>query len=160
MSRYDGVLRGMTAGLVAAGVMSAVRLIAHRAGLIDRMVPQVLQERAAGAAGVDLPGGTAGHQVAAETIHHVVSLAAGAALGAVSTKPGLATGVIYGLVIWVIDAFGLLPALRVERVGGRAVDMVAHGVFGATLALTMRELAAQPRLAPRPATLPLRRRVG
>jgi hypothetical protein len=160
MSRYDGVLRGMTAGLMAAGVMSAVRLIAHRAGFIDRMVPQVLQERVAGAAGIDVPGGTAGHQLAAETIHNVVSLAAGAALGAVSAKPGLATGIGYGLVIWVVDALGVLPALRVERVGGRTVDVVAHGLFGATLALAMRELAAQPRLAPRPSIMPLRRRVG
>ena len=160
MSKYGGVLRGMTAGLVAAGVMSAVRLLAHRAGLIDRMVPQILQERAAGAAGVDLPGGEAAHQLAAEVIHHGVSLAAGGALGAVSATPGLATGIAYGLGIWAIDALGLLPALRVDRVGGRTVDVVAHGLFGATLAFAMRELASQPRLAPRPAVLPLRRRVG
>jgi hypothetical protein len=160
MSSYGGVLRGMTAGLVAAGVMSAVRLLARRAGLIDRMVPQVLQERAAGAAGVDLPGGTAAHQLVAEAMHHGVSLAAGGVLGAVTTTPGLATGVAYGLAIWVVDALGLLPALRVQRVGGRAVDVVAHGLFGATLAFAMRELASQPRLDPKPAEIPVRRRVG
>jgi hypothetical protein len=160
MSSYGGVLRGMTAGLVAAGVMSAVRLLAHRAGLIDRMVPQVLQERVAGAAGVDLPGGTAAHQLAAEALHHGVSLVAGGALGAVMAKPGLATGVAYGLGIWVVAALGLLPAIRVQRVGGRQVDVVAHGLFGATLAFAMRELASQPRLDAKPAQIPLRRRVG
>lgn len=149
----------MAAGLVAAGVMSTVRLLAHRAGLIDRMVPQVLQERAAGAAGLD-PGGSAGHQLAAEAIHHGVSLAAGGALGAVTATPGFAAGVAYGLAIWAVDALGLLPALRVRRVGGRTVDLIAHGLFGATVAFAMRELASQPRLEPEPSVIPLRRRVG
>ena len=160
MRGQDGVLTGITAGVIAAGVMSAARLLAHRAGLIDRMVPQVLQERAAGAAGVDVPGGTAGHQLVAEVVHHAVGAAAGGVLGAVTARPGVATGVGYGLAIWIVDALGLLPALRVERVGGRAVDAVAHGVFGATLAFAMRELAAQPRMEPEPAAIPLRRRVG
>jgi hypothetical protein len=148
----------MTAGLVAAGVMSAVRLIAHRVGLIDRMVPQVLQERAAGAAGIDVPGSA--HQLAAEALHHGVSVAAGGALGALTATPGVTIGVAYGLAIWVVDALGLLPALRVQRAGGRGVDAVAHGIFGATLALAMRELAAQPRLTPKPAAVPFRAHVG
>jgi|RhiMetdeSRZDD1v2_1073273.scaffolds.fasta_scaffold42556_2 hypothetical protein len=160
MSRYEGVLHGMAAGLVAAGVMSTVRLLAHRAGLIDRMVPQILQERAAGAAGLDVPGGSAGHQLAAEAIHHGVSLAAGGALGAVTATPGFAAGVAYGLAIWAIDVLGLLPALRVQRVAGRTVDLIAHGLFGATVAFAMRELASQPRLEPEPSVIPLRRRVG
>lgn len=160
MRERGGVLRGMTAGLIAAGVMSAARLVAHRAGLIERMVPQVLQERVAGTTGIDLPGGQSGHQLAAEVIHHAVSLSFGGLLGAVSARPGLATGVAYGLAIWAIDALGLLPVLRVDRVGGRAVDAAAHGIFGATLALAMRELAAQPRLLPVPSAIPLRRRVG
>lgn len=160
MRESGGALRGMTAGLIAAGVMSAARLLAHRAGLIERMVPQVLQERTAGAAGIDVPGGQSGHQLAAELIHHAVSVGFGALLGAVSARPRLATGVAYGLAIWAVDALGLLPALRVDRVGGRAVDAAAHGIFGATLALAMRELAAQPRLLPLPSSIPLRRRVG
>ena len=160
MPERGAVLRGMTAGLVAAGVMSVVRLIAHRAGLIERMVPQVLQERVSGAAGVDLRGGTAAHQLAAEVIHHGVSLAAGGTLGAATAKPGVMTGAAYGLSIWLVDALGLLPALGVRRVGGRGVDAAAHAIFGVTLALAMRQLAAQPRLTARPTAIPLRERVG
>jgi hypothetical protein len=160
MLERASILRGMAAGLVAAGVMSAARLAAHRAGLIERMVPQVLQERVAGSAGIDLPGGTAAHQLAAEVIHQAVSLGFGALLGAITSRPGVAAGVGYGLVIWGVDALGLLPMLRVDRVGGRAVDAAAHGIFGAALALAMRELAAQPRLAPAPTIISLRRRVG
>lgn len=160
MGRRDGILRGMTAGFVAAGVMSSARLAAHRAGLIERMVPQVLQERAAGSAGVDLPGGKAAHQLAAEVIHHGVSVAFGGLLGAATSRPRLFTGIGYGLAIWGIDTLGLLPALRIDRVGGRAVDAAAHTIFGAVLALAMRELAAQPRLRAVPVSLPQRHRVG
>jgi hypothetical protein len=150
----------MTAGLIAAGVMSAARLLAHRAGLIERMVPQVLEERAAGEAGIDLPGGDAAHQLAAEVMHHGVGLTAGGLLGAATPEPGLATGAAYGLAIWVVDALGLMPALRVERVGGHVVDAVAHAVFGVVLAFGMRELALQPRLRPMPTDVPVLRRVG
>jgi hypothetical protein len=160
MRERGGVLRGLAAGLIAAGVMSAVRLLAHRAGLIARTVPQVVQERVAGEAGVELPGGVAGHQLAAEAIHHAVALSAGALLGAATARPGIATGVGYGLTIWLVDVVGLMPALRVQRVGGRAVDAAAHAIFGAVLAFAMRELAAQPRLRPAPTTIPLLRRVG
>ena len=160
MLRRDGILAGMTAGLIAAGVMSAMRLLAHRAGLIDRTIPQVVQERVAGEAGLDVAGGTAGHQLAAEVIHHVVSLGAGGLLGAATATPGTATGVVYGLAIWAVDALGLLPVLRVHRVGGHGVDAAAHVVFGATLAFGMRELAAQTRLRPVPTSVPVLRRVG
>ena len=156
----DGILRGMTAGLVAAGVMSAARLLAHRAGLIDRMVPQVVQERVAGEAGMIRPRGQAAQQLAAEAIHHGVSLTAGAVLGAATGKPGLPTGVGYGLAIWLVDVLGLMPALGVRRLGGRSVDAAAHAIFGAALALAMRELASQRRLQPAPTEIPVRRRVG
>jgi hypothetical protein len=160
MLERSHILRGMTGGLIAAGLMSAARLVAHRAGLIERMVPQVLQERVAGGAGIDLPGGQSAHQLAAETIHHGVSLAFGGLLGAATGRPSVATGIAYGLAIWAVDALGVLPMLRVDRVGGRTVDAVAHGLFGAALALAMRELAAQPRLTPVSTAIPLRRRVG
>jgi hypothetical protein len=160
MLERDGIVRGMTAGLIAAGVMSAVRLLAHRAGLIDRMVPQVLQERAAGETGIDLPGGDAAHQLAAEVIHHGVGLTAGGLLGAVRPTPATATGAAYGLAIWAVDVLGLMPALRVRRVGGHGVDAVAHAIFGVVLAFAMRELAAQPRLRAMPTEIPMLRRVG
>jgi len=160
MGQRDGILQGMTAGFIAAGVMSAARLVAHRARLIERMVPQVLQERVAGSAGVHLPGGKAGHQLAAEVIHHGVSVTFGGLLGAATSRPRLLTGIGYGLAIWGIDALGLMPALKIDRVGGRAVDAAAHTIFGAVLAFAMHELAAQPRLQSVPAAVPRRHRVG
>jgi hypothetical protein len=150
----------MTAGLIAAGVMSGVRLAAHRAGLIDRMVPQVVHERAAGEADVALPGGHAAHQLAAELVHHAVAAAAGGLLGAVRARPGIAAGAAYGLAIWAVDVLALMPALGERRLGGSAVDGVAHAVFGVVLAFAMRELAAQRALRPLPTAIPMLRRVG
>lgn len=160
MLNREGMLRGMAAGLVAAGVMSAARLLARRTGLIDRMVPQVVEERLAGAAGARMPGSAAGHQLAAEAIHQAVGITAGGLLGGVTPKPGLAVGVGYGLGIWLVDVFGLMPALRVGRLGGTAVDAVAHAIFGVVLAFAMQQLAEQPRQWPVPRAVPLPRRVG
>lgn len=160
MLEREGILRGMAAGLVAAGVMSAARLLARGSGLIDRMVPQVVEERAASATGARMPGGAAGHQLAAEVVHQAVSVTAGGLLGVVSPKPGLAAGVGYGLGIWLVDVFGLMPALRVRRLGGSAVDAAAHAIFGAVLAFAMQQLAEQPRQWPLPRAIPLLRRVG
>ena len=161
----------MTAGLLAAGVMSAVRLVAHRAGLIERMIPQVVEERAAGearrarsAGGDHTPGddrspGDAAQQLLAEALHHGIGLASGAVLGALAARPRTMTSVGYGLAIWGVPALGVLRLPRVRRAGA-AVDAVAHAVFGAVLAFAMRELAAQPRLTPAPTRVPLLRRVG
>jgi hypothetical protein len=151
----------MTAGLVAAGVMSALRLGAHRAGLIDRAVPQVLQERAAGALGVTPPGGSAGHQLAAEIAHHAVSMAGGAVLGGLSgRRPPLLGGLALGIALLALDDLVLMPALGVRRIGGRAVDAVAHVVYGGVVAYAARELAAQARLTASPPRRPRIYRVG
>ena len=160
MLERAGVLRGMAGGLIAAGVMSTARLLAHRAGLIERMVPQVLEERAAGEAGGMRPRDQALQQLAAEALHQGVSLTAGALLGAATANPGIASGVGYGLAIWLVALAGLMPALGVRRLGGRAVDAAAHAIFGAVLAFAMRELASQPRLQPTTTAIPMGRRVG
>jgi hypothetical protein len=51
---------------------------------------------------------------------------------------------------------GLIPALRVVRVGGHLVDGAAHTLYGAMVALAINELAAQRR-APIARALRLRR---
>lgn len=160
MLERDGILRGATAGLIAAGVMSAFRLLGHRAGLIERTIPQVLQERVAGESGLHVPGGTAGHQLVAEVLHFGVSAGFGGVLGAAASRPSIWTGAAYGLGIWLVDTLGLLPALRVQRVGGHGVDAVAHALFGVALAFSMQELASQSRMKPLPTKVPLLRRVG
>jgi hypothetical protein len=148
------VWRGLTAGFVASGAMSLLRLGAHRAGLIDRMVPQELHTDVTG---VDPSADTPAHQFGAELMHHAVGALAAAAFAAMTPKrPHAAHGVALGLALWAIDVLALIPALRVVRVGGHAVDGVAHALYGAMVALAIGELAEQRR-APIARALRLRR---
>ena len=135
--------RGLTAGLVAAGAMSALRYGAHRARLIERMVPQALHTEMSG---VDASTDAPAHQFAAELLHHAVGATAAAIFAAVTPRQPHAThGVAFGLALWAVDAFALLPALRVVRVGGHVVDGAAHALYGSLVALVLSELAAQRR---------------
>ena len=72
------VLAGAVGGLYGAAAMSVLRLGLHRAGLIDKMVPQAVEEWISDRLNIDPPGGTAGHHVADQLLH----LAYGAGLGA------------------------------------------------------------------------------
>jgi hypothetical protein len=137
------VWRGLTAGFVAAGAMSVLRYGAHRAGLIERMVPQELHTDVTG---VDPSAQTPAHQFGAELLHHAVgALGAAAFAGLERRRPHALHGIAFGLALWVIDVLALIPTLRVVRAGGHAIDFVAHALYGAIVALTIGELAAQRR---------------
>jgi hypothetical protein len=79
MPRWERFTYGALAGVHGAACMSALRMAAHRLGLIDRMPPQVLEEwlvaRSGAAAWLD----EAGHHVT----DHVLHLAIGGACGLV-----------------------------------------------------------------------------
>ena len=72
------VLAGAVGGLYGVAAMSVLRLALHRAGLIDKMVPQVVEEWISDRLNTDPPGGQAGHHVADQLLH----LGYGASLGA------------------------------------------------------------------------------
>ncbi len=137
------VWRGLTAGFVASGAMSLVRLGAHRAGLIERMVPQELHTEVVG---VDPSSDEPAHQFGAELLHHAVGSVAAAAFAALAPRrPRAVHGVALGLALWAIDVLALIPTLRVVRLGGHAVDGAAHALYGAMVALAISELAEQRR---------------
>jgi len=99
--------------------MSVLRLELHRAGLIDKMVPQAVEEWIPDRLSIDPPGGTAGHHVADQLLH----LAYGAGLGALGgpmvsgreTRGGLWRGAAFGMASWAFGMLVLVPALRVAR---------------------------------------------
>lgn len=72
------VLAGAVGGLYGAAAMSVLRLGLHRAGIIDKMVPQAAEEWISDRLNFDPPSGRAGHQVADQLLH----LGYGAGLGA------------------------------------------------------------------------------
>jgi hypothetical protein len=137
------VWRGLTAGFVASGAMSLLRLGAHRGGLIERMVPQELHTEVIG---VDPSADEPMHQFGAELLHHAVGSLAAAAFAALAPRqPRALHGVAFGLALWAVDVLALIPALRVVRLGGHVVDGAAHALYGAMVSLAISELAEQRR---------------
>jgi hypothetical protein len=125
--------------------MTVARMLAHRAKLIDQMVPQALEvwlkhELAVSLAA--LPSQRALHHVA----HQLLRLGYGAGAGAVhglalGKGPASATKVVgYGEAVWAFCYFFLLPALKIMRPEWRAkpveiaVNLGAHLLYSGALA--------------------------
>jgi hypothetical protein len=148
-------LAGAVGGLYGAAAMSVLRLGLHRAGAIDKMVPQVVEEWISDRLHIDPPGGKAGHHVADQLLH----LGYGASLGAIAGpvlnsgegRGGLWRGAAFGLASWALGMLVLVPALRVARPAWRAgpsenaINIAAHLVFGWAIQLVVEEPARQNR---------------
>jgi hypothetical protein len=146
-------LAGAVGGLYGAAAMSVLRLGLHRAGLIDKMVPQAVEEWISERLIIDPPGGQAGHHVADQLLH----LAYGASLGALAgpmlsgreARGGLWRGAAFGLASWAFGMLVLVPALRVARPAWRAgplenaTNIAVHLVFGWAIQLVVEEPARQ-----------------
>lgn len=148
---------GVIGGVSGAGCMSALRMAAHRLGLIEKAVPQVVEEWAVKKTGVAPPGGPAGHQAA----NHVLHLGYGAAWGALygwllghrgRTSP--LKGLLFGAAQWGFGFFFLMPALGVTRPAWRmrvtenALNLGAHLLYGVVTALLTEELDVQQERTP------------
>jgi hypothetical protein len=147
------ILAGAVGGVYGAAAMSILRLGLHRTGLIDKMVPQVVEEWISDRLKIDPPGGTAGHHVADQLLH----LAYGAGLGALGgpmvsgreRRGGLWRGAAFGLGSWAFGMLVLVPSLRVARPAWKtgplenATNIAAHLVFGWAIQLLAEEPARQ-----------------
>lgn len=135
---------GLIAGAVAAVPMSLVLLAARWLGLFWTAPPAQIAKNAADEAGLGA--------VAAKPAFGPVWLGLHVIFGAVCglgydmlkpklPKPPLAGGIVYGLFVWAVNYFGVMPALGLfppPRLAGSrrtGVMIVAHVVYGAALAL-------------------------
>jgi uncharacterized membrane protein YagU involved in acid resistance len=141
----------MIGGSAGVGCMSALRMAARRASLIDLTPPQRTKDWLAEQIGFE-PTGPASHHLADALIHIAVGVSAGAAYGAMvedRRRTSLAVGAFFGLGVWAA-AFGVVaPSLGITRSPrqGRwmetAVNVAAHLVYGTVTALVTGELAQQ-----------------
>ena len=148
---------GALSGSIAAACMTVIRSAARRGGVIEKTVPQAVEETLAHRAGL----GRKAHQV----VHHLVdqamhtgygaTLGVGYALMTGGRSRGFAArGLGYGVATWAFGSLLLLPLLRAKqaawnkRPSENAVDLVAHLVFGAATALIAEELSSQPDRGP------------
>jgi hypothetical protein len=159
-ARHHKTLFGAVAGAVGANCMTAIRLSARRAGLIDRTVPQAMEDWLSRELDLDLPGGAAGHTLLDQLLHVAYGAGLGAVFGFAAAGAGRGTflrGTALGLATFLVGRFALMPLLEEVRPSGRAtraehaVDLLAHLAFGWITAVASEELARQhPRPLPRP----------
>jgi hypothetical protein len=149
---------GAVAGAMGAACMTVLRMAAHRAGLIEKQVPQVVEEWMVQRSGRGPPGGPAGHQVANQLLHlgYGAAWAAAFALGTRGrTGAPLLRGALFGAAQWAFGFFVLMPALGVTRPAWRqrarenAINLASHLLYGAATSLVGEELMAQREHTPR-----------
>lgn len=155
--RLSDALLGGVAGVIGASGMTVVRMLAHRAGLIDQMVPQAIEQGVERRVGrPDNPGVS---RAADQALHLGYGLVMGALYSAVVSrprrKPRTVRSAAYGLAHWAFGSMVLLPGLRVARPAWRrgakeiAVDITAHLVYSEIMSFVARELAWQEEESPR-----------
>jgi len=149
MGRDGRALRaGAGAGLVATATMSATMLAAMRLGFMGEPPPRRMTDVALD--GVRQAGAPEWLRNGLATTSH---FAFGAALGAACAlahrryptpiEP-VPRGLIVASAVWFVSyqgwipALGLMPPARRDRPGRPATMLVAHWVYGATLALCLR----------------------
>jgi uncharacterized membrane protein YagU involved in acid resistance len=153
MGRRLAAIQGLIAGASGAGCMTAIRMAARRAGLIDLTPPQATKAWLTEQAGLE-PRDPAVHQLIDAAVHLAVGGGGGAIYGALvdpRSRPTLTSGALFGLGVWAV-AFGLLlPWLGVTRSPRRttalelAVNVAAHLAYGTATAVVTGELAHQTR---------------
>jgi hypothetical protein len=156
-------LHGAVAGVIGAACMTALRMLAQRAKWIDQMVPQAVEAKAKHELPI-MPSGVLSALPSQRALHHIADqlmhLGYGSGWGAVY---GLALGegraslkkvLSYGLGVWGVGSFVLLPALKILRPEWRArpaeiaVNLGAHLLYAGTVALLTEELEAQSFVQP------------
>jgi hypothetical protein len=148
---------GALSGSVAAACMTVVRSAARRRGMIEKTVPQVVEESIAHRAGLGRNAHPVLHHLVDQAMHvgYGATLGVGYALVMRSRPRSLAArGLGYGVATWLFGSWLLLPVVRAKQAPWKkrptenAVDLVAHLVFGAATALVADELSAQPNHGP------------
>lgn len=151
---------GAIGGVIGASCMSALRMAAHRAGLLDKQVPQAVEEWVSHGTGVQ--PGFAGHQALTQLIHLGYGMGWGALYGAIagSGRNGTAVkGSVFGTAQWAVGFLGLLPALGIARPAWKqsttenSLNIAAHLLYGVVTALMTEELARQPEHSRLPAVM-------
>ena len=134
-------------------------MLAHRAKLIDQMVPQAVEVWLKHQLPVSLPAlpsRRALHHVADQLLHIGYGAGAGAIYGlTLGEGPASAKKVVgYGVAVWVFGSFVILPALKVMRPEWRAkpveiaVNLGAHLVYSGALALLTEQFETQSFVQP------------
>ena len=137
------VLSGAAAGALATVAMSASMFGFKRLGLMGEMPPERITSRLLDRLGVSRSRSA---QDFLASINHVAfGAGGGAGFGVLRRRvpasvPTLSLGVLFASAIWAVSyagwapALGLMPPLTKDRVGRQPSMIIAHVIYGATLA--------------------------
>ena len=144
------IRRGAIAGLLATGLMTTVIAGGRALGLLRTPPPAQITANLAERVGVEPERDHAGFQFVWLAAHAGYGVACGAGYAAVRPLLPRSTtlaGLIYGGVVWGASYIGLMPAFELypppedDRKSRLGVMVLAHAVFGLSLAEIDRQLA-------------------
>lgn len=146
------VLHGALAGANGAATMTVLRMVAHRAGLIDQMVPQKVEQWARRKTGKKRRAVAGSYRVVDHVLHVGYGATWGAILGAVqpSAKPSVVGTLGFGIGVWALGSMVIFPALRVGPPAWRSgatentVNVAAHLLYAGVTSFLLDEFSRQP----------------
>jgi hypothetical protein len=151
------VLRGAIAGAIGAACMTVIRMGARRRGIIEKTIPQAVEEWAA----ARLPGADRAPPVLHHLADQLMHVGYGAVLGAFyglgvhrRTRTALLRGAGYGIAIWIAGSWIALPLVGAKgapwrrRSSENLIDVLAHVAFGTATAVVSEEMAVQSNRGP------------
>jgi NAD(P)-dependent dehydrogenase (short-subunit alcohol dehydrogenase family) len=148
---FARVVSGMAAGVVATGLMSLVMAAGQRLGALGEPPPRRITRRLTAGLGPLRPRGRA-LDVAALGAHFGFGASMGLLYGLLPERAQTrAGGGVFGLTVWGANYAGWLPQVGLmpepshDRRGRPTAMIVAHWVFGRTLARAYRALRPAPR---------------
>jgi uncharacterized membrane protein YagU involved in acid resistance len=148
MTTMNRLLLGALAGIAGTFAMTAAARAMHRRLPAAEQYPLPPREIIEGT----LPAAAKrfleehGRQTATLAAHFGYGAATGALYALVAPRSGVLPGAAYGVLIWSVSYFGIMPGLRILRPAHEhprrrnALMIAAHLVWGSTMALTLREL--------------------
>jgi len=151
------IIYGAVSGSLAAACMTVIRMAARRHGIIEKTVPQAVEEWLANRTGVGRGAPPVVHHLADQVMHLMYGAALGVGYAVATrkrTRQTLAHGLGYGLATWFTGSRLLLPLLgakqapRRKRRSENAVDLLAHLAFGAATAIVTEQLSMQSNRGP------------
>jgi hypothetical protein len=149
--RTRRIVYGALGGAIGAACMTVVRLAARRRGLVDKTVSQAAEEWLASRTKIAAPRDPAMHHLLDQTLHAGYGASWGALYGLAASHPGRhrSGGLGFGIITWLAGSWLLMPMLGAKRppwrngVRENGVDLVAHLLYGLTVALVSAEMTAQ-----------------
>jgi hypothetical protein len=140
------LLLGAIAGAVATLPMTATVRAIHRRLPKEERYPATPRELIDSATGESLPDETARDVTLAA--HYAYGAATGALIAALAPRPSMPAGAAAGTAIWAASYLGWIPAAGLLKPATQhparrnGMMIAAHLVWGAALALTLKELQA------------------